>query len=283
MPLLLAGLAGGPALAEAPQVLEAPVWSGTIVVDGDVGDWARIEPLTVPLSGTGGAAEVQLKAVVRDGRIYMMATWADGTRGDQHKPYRWDAATYSYKKTEDMEDRLALSLRISGEFSANKLSGAEFTADVWHWKAHRSNPVGLAHDKVWRVSRTPFEKSRAFRTSEGATVHLLRSSDAGDQLYKSVRYYMPEADLMPSYELNPNAAGSISDVQASGVWRDGRWYLELSRALDTGHDDDAPVPRSGDLEFAVAVFDGIAMNSVDGGDHSYSGRLILRTSGEESS
>ena len=57
----------------------------------------------------------------------------------------------------------------------------------------------------------------------------------------------------------------------------------MSRALDTGHADDAVIPASGTIEIAVAVFDGVAFNVVDGGQHSVSRKLLLRTSGRASS
>jgi hypothetical protein len=82
---------------------------------------------------------------------------------------------------------------------------------------------------------------------------------------------------MPGYEINPAAEGSIADVRAKGVWRDGRWYLELSRRLDTGHDDDVAIPATGTIEIAVAVFDGLSNNVVDGGAHSVSDKLVVRT------
>ena len=46
---------------------------------------------------------------------------------------------------------------------------------------------------------------------------------------------------------------------------------------DTGHDDDAVIPSAGTIELAVALFDGVSHNVVDGGSHSVSEKLILRT------
>lgn len=261
----------------AASTLTANAIDHAIEVDGAIEDWAGVPGIRVALSGEGGADEVALRAAIHGDRIYMLAIWDDADKDDLHKPYQWNDASQSYKKTDRMEDRFALSLPMSGDFSPNKIDGSEFTADVWHWKAHRSNPVGLAHDKWWRVSKSPFEGSRAFETEHGGTVHLQRPSDAGDRLYKVVRYYVKEADIMPLYELDGAARGSIADVQATGVWRDGRWYLELSRLLDTGHDDDAVIPANGTMPFAIALFDGISKNIVDGGAHSVSDLLLLET------
>jgi len=263
----------------APPVptLEAQGIERPIVLDGATDDWSGISGLEVPLSGQGGADSVELRAAIHNDRIYVLAIWDDPSEDKLHKPYKWNEATQSYERTEAMEDRFALSMAMSGEFTANKIGGSEFTADVWHWKADRSNSVGLAHDKSWRVSRTPFEGSRAFETGNGDVVFLERPSDAGDRLYKPVRYYVKQDEIMPLYEVNGAARGSIADVRAKGVWRDGRWYLELSRRLDTGHDDDAVIPASGTIPFAVAVFDGVSNNLVDGGMHSVSELVLLDT------
>lgn len=266
----------GPA-AGAPQTLTALLADHPIRLDGQIDDWQDVAGIVVPLSGTGGADRVELRAAIRGTRIYVLAIWDDPSKSDLHKPFRWNEASQTYEKTDAMEDRFALSLRISGDFSANKLDGSEFAADVWHWKAHRSNPVGLVHDKWWRVSRIPFEKSRPFETPDGETVHILRSSDAGDQLYKLVRYHTKQREIMPLYEVNRAASGSIADVNARGVWRDGRWYLEMSRRLNTGNEDDAVIPADGMVPFAIAVFDGVSNNLVDGGMHSVSELLLLET------
>jgi hypothetical protein len=271
-----ATLAASPAFS-APQTLTAHAIDHPISLDGQIDDWQGVAGTVVSLSGAGGADRVELRAAIRGDRIYLVAIWDDPSESDLHKPYRWDEASHTYKKGDDMEDRFALSMRMSGDFTANKLDGSEFTADVWHWKAHRSNPAGLAHDKWWRVSRTPFDKSRAFETPGGETVHLARPSDAGDQLYKVVRYHVRQRETMPLYEINRGARGSIADVNAAGVWRDGRWYLELSRRLDTGHDDDAVIPANGTMPFAIALFDGVSNNLVDGGMHSVSELLVLET------
>jgi Ethylbenzene dehydrogenase len=263
--------------ASTVQELQAPAVEQPITPDGDIHDWAGLPRVTVPLSGRGGADRVELAFAIRGDRIYMLAVWEDPTKGDLHKPYRWNEAAYAYERTEQMEDRFAISFAMSGTFTANKIDGSEFTADVWHWKANRSNVAGLAHDKWWRVSRTPFENSREFRTPSGAAVYLARPSDAGDQLYKPVRYHLKQKDIMPLYAVNPAPQGSIADVRGKGVWRNGRWYLELSRLLNTGHDDDTAIPLAGTVEIALAVFDGVSNNVVDGGEHSVSEKLILRT------
>jgi len=260
--------------ASAAESLLLPAQSAgpAIAVDGDLGEWAAIEGISVPLAGRGGVDSVELKAAVRGDRIYLMAVWDDMTESRLHKPYQWDEAAHTYGRTKQLEDRFAVTLAMAGDFSENKLSGAEFTADVWHWKASRSDPAGLAHDKMWRVSRTAFPKAKEIRGGGGMTVYVARPSDKGDRLYRPVKYTARAEEIMPRYEVNLSPAGSIADVTAKGVWRGGRWHLEMSRKLDTGNPDDAVIPKAGQIEIAVAAF-----NDVDMRDHSTSGKIVLQT------
>ena len=76
---------------------------------------------------------------------------------------------------------------------------------------------------------------------------------------------------MPKYKLHPNPQGSIADVKAKGVWRDGRWHLELSRKLDTGHSDDTQFALKQAVRGGIAVFDA---SSED--DHIISETLLFQ-------
>ncbi len=243
-----------------------------MTIDGDIGDWNGVTGIVVPLKGQGNVDSVELRAAINGDRIYILAIWSDSTESRLHKPYKWDDTAQKYTRTKQLEDRLALSFAMAGNFSPNKLDGSEFTADVWHWKASRSDPAGVAHDKMWKVSASPFPKAKKFTGPGGQTVYLSRRSDEGDRLYKPVKYDTRQEDLMPRYEVNLSAKGSIVDVRAKGAWRDGKWYLEFSRKLDTGNADDAVFPASGTIELAVAAF-----SDVDGDKHSTSEKIVLKT------
>ena len=270
--LSLAGWGVFPAAAQT--VVDAATLSAPIEVDGDPGDWAGVPSYRIGLTGRGGVDSVEMKFAVHGDTIYVLAVWADATESRLHKPYKWDELTLSYRRTDQLEDRLAISFPMTGDFSHNKLSGAEFTADVWHWKASRSDPAGIAHDKTWRVSRSEFPGAKKFTGPDGQAIYLARPSDAGDQLYRPVKHEAKQEDLMPRYDVNLSPQGSIADVRAKGIWRDGRWYLEMARKLDTGHDDEAVIPAAGRILFAVAAF-----NDVDNERHSVSETFVLQTGG----
>ena len=267
----------GSGSAHAEQTLMAPAIDRAITLDGDIADWDGIAGITVPLTGKGGVDSVELRAAVVGDMIYVLAVWDDSTEDILHKPFQWDEASESYKKTKQKEDRFAITFAMSGDFSPNKIDGSVYEADVWHWKASRTNPAGIAHDKRFKTSTEPFEKAKEFETADGTMIYVARISDEGDRLYKPLKYDAKQDDVMPRYEVNMNPQGSIADISAKGVWRDGRWYLEMARKLDTGHADDAVILASGGIEFAVAAF-----NNVDGKKHSISELLVLKTEGPAS-
>jgi hypothetical protein len=169
------------------------------------------------------------------------------------------------------EDRFALQFAIEGDYDTNWLSGRSFVADMWHWKASRSDPHGLAHDKLTRVGKRKQLRAAAIPGPGGETIYIARPSDAGDPLYTTRRYGKRREALMPKYELSSSVSGSIADVSARGVWRDGYWTLELSRVLDTGHPDDVVLHPGRDVAGGVAIFDRSRND-----DHAVSSVLVFR-------
>lgn len=74
--------------------------------------------------------------------------------------------------------------------------------------------------------------------------------------------YSPEADnypvgtVIPSVLLDGEFIGDRGDVSAFTKWRDGRWYMEVKRKLDTGSKYDIPlIPEKNPVYLWVAVFD----------------------------
>jgi len=159
-----------------------------------------------------------------------------------------------------------LQFGMAGDFTTNWLSGNEFTADTWHWKASRSNPLGLAHDKSLNFSRSKLARAYKLVLPDGGHIYLSRPSDNGDKLYKTKRYRRLEQQMMPKYILTESPRGSVADVAARGDWSDGRWHLELSRQLVTGNADDVSFPlEPGKVKGGIAVF-----NRSENDDHAIS-------------
>ncbi len=211
---------------------------------------------------------VELKAAHDGTHIYIMARWPDGSKDDQHKPYVWSGSKDDgeYTSGKEREDRLSFRFPISGTFSYNMLAGKESSTDVWQWKAARSNPSALIHDKHHIYSNTkPKGKSSLHYTADGKPTYVSRISDAGGSPYKSQKIdpFTHKGASVPKYV--PKAvSGDAADVKAKGVWEDGYWTVEIQRKLDTGnHSSDTVFSLGSSTQFAVAAFDHV-------GDHFHS-------------
>lgn len=230
-------------------------------VDGDAGDWAQIPATTVSLHKTRpdsvvAAESVSIRGGTRGGRVYLLVEWRDQSADTIHKPWVWDADQGKYLAGPQREDRLAIHWSTDSSYTTDWRSGNEFSADTWHWKASRSNPLGLAHDKSLTISHSKLVRAAKVQTASGGHVYVARPSDSGDKLYTTTRYRRFAEPLMPKYLLTGNPTGSVADVTARGVWADGLWRLEFSRKLSTGNEDDVALPsRPGKVMGGIAVFD----------------------------
>jgi hypothetical protein len=130
------------------------------------------------------------------------------------------------------------------------------TWDVWHWKAARTNPQGFAMDKLHRYTRAqPEGKAKQYDARDGKPLWIARPEDSGD----SVETKQPApatytADTVPQFTPG-RPLGSTADVRAQGRWSEGRWTLELERALDTGHADDTRFDVARSYRMAASLFD----------------------------
>jgi hypothetical protein len=260
-------LVGGPAVAQQaaePPHLVAIRVSESPTLDGSGNDsiWQQAVPIMTTAHGVmpdtlGTSTSVTLRAAYTESDLYLLATWEDATQNDVgHRTWRWDPAASTYVEDDDREDMFAVAFEHSGEFVADMLAGVEATWDVWHWKAFRTNPQGHAMDKTHRyTNEEPEGAANRHETPKGDETWIARPQDAGDSVelqqdapaeYRGdrVRRYLPGTPQE-----------SAADVRASGVWTNGSWTLELSRRLDTGHDDDTAFVPGNTYEMAVSVHD----------------------------
>lgn len=229
--------------------------SSAPAVDGVGDDWGQTPVTTVPVAGPLAVKTVDLRVGVHGDSVYFLLRWADPQADEVHKPYVWDAGSGRYVAGPQREDRLAIQFLMEGTYDTNWLSGHTFKADTWHWKAGRSNPSGLAHDKMTIIGRVPVKKAYKAKSSAGQDIYIQRPSDAGDTLYTTQRYRTREKDVMPKYIVTPSPTGSVADVRAAGVWNAGYWTLELRRKRNTGHPDDRVFAAGQAVPGGIAVFE----------------------------
>jgi hypothetical protein len=170
------------------------------------------------------------------------------------------------------EDELA-ALRKGGYF-----------LDLWHWRAHRSNPINVSDDETIFDARSgdagegPFTANWDAETKQPKFMldplrtprralkwdDLIQRKLGFDDVYFisedtavpfDAAHAWQEGDTIPRRLLR-RGDGSHADVTVlgRGLWKDGFWDVTLKRAMDTGHPLDDKIlldKRVYNLAFAV--------------------------------
>lgn len=241
-----------------------------LVIDGLYKDWKNIPAVTISLKkikpdSITSVNKARIKVAATNDDVFFYIEWSDPTKNIQHKPWVWDKNKEKYVRGPQREDRVALQFAMRGDYTSNWFSGNDFTADMWHWKASRSNPLGLAHDKSTIISQSKLLRASKYKGDNGKNIYISRPSDQGDKLYKTKRYRKYINDMLPKYIMAKDPKGSATDVKAKGMWYKGKWHVEFSRKKNTSNDDDVIFPKIGAVIGGIAIF-----NQSDNDDHVYS-------------
>ncbi len=198
--------------------------------------WSKAKPVVV--HDNIANIDITVKALYNEQDIFILVKFPDPDESRTHKSWVWNKPQKLYEMGHDREDIFVLKWYM--EFDPQGLSlfaGKPHKADVWYWKANRTDPSGYADDKI-QFLRTEREKRATKITSpDGTVLYLTRKGDQGDAAYASILAVDYKSDREPRFE-NLTPTGSRADIQAKGVWRDGEWTIEFKRALNTGHEDD---------------------------------------------
>ncbi|HWP59828.1 MAG TPA: ethylbenzene dehydrogenase-related protein [Candidatus Acidoferrales bacterium] len=147
--------------------------------------------------------------------------------------------------------------------------------DLWQWRAARSNPLGFAGDDYVLEYRLG-DAGKSVFTTPAKPAWMYDASKTGFSA-------IPEADLPKMLDkfplvigrnavaLDPKTSfktgdilpqpvlqepsGSAADIQANGVWRNGRWTVDLKRRLNTGNPDDRVLERGKVYDIGLALFE----------------------------
>lgn len=293
--LLAVGLlAGGVALVLAAE--EALVSVKVKVppkIDGKIDAlWDKAKPLKIPLEGEGFRTNLWVRSLYTETEIYFLFQWVDSTEGHHHEPWIYDGDRWRQERRL-AEDKLALLWNIKDSISGFNQQGCAVLchattpgrdrplmytnapserADMWLWKAARTNPVGQLDDQFLDNDIKSQEAGRKGDKREGGG--YLPNAQEGSPQYswkgkprdsrflfideakaiKDYRTFKPGA-ILPGWVLE-KFTGSRGDIIGKGLWKEGMWTLEVARKLNTGHDDDIQfTDLSKEYYFGVAIFD----------------------------
>jgi hypothetical protein len=274
----------------AKQVKQAP--SGL-----DDPAWNAVKAIEVPFVGkekfAGKQAAVATKAVYSGDRIYFLFNWKDPTLSVTKGAWQYDGDKWMHLKGD--EDRITLLFEINriSNFAtkgcailchvapgAASAKGGKFgtasaaeKGDLWHWKAARSDPAGVAEDTYVTVIG---DKEGGRKGDAGPGGDMKNETDdkakpksmlaPGKQLGKNNILLAEDAVEIKdyaafkagdgiTYRMPIKHEGSRGDIGAVSRYADGAWTVMLSRKLDTAHDDDVAFNTRKNYNFAMALFD----------------------------
>ena len=161
-----------------------------------------------------------------------------------------------------------------------KIKAAGGSVDLIQWRAHRSNPVGMADDgyvleyRNFDTGKNPFASNLDKDTKQPKFMFDAAKFGAkavtADQIGKKDNFLIKavnavpfdsqagwkEGDLLPRYVLSASdASGSAADNKATGNWKKGMWTVVMTRPLGLANDDDKALKVGGVYNVGFAVHD----------------------------
>ncbi|TAN63487.1 MAG: hypothetical protein EPN20_09600 [Magnetospirillum sp.] len=161
-----------------------------------------------------------------------------------------------------------------------KIKAAGGFVDLIQWRAHRSNPVGMADDGYvleWRLGdagKDMFSGNADKETHQPKFMWDAKKtgykSITADQLRKGDHFLIKETnavkfdpnagwkagDMVPDYITSrADAAGSAADNKALANWKDGMWTVVIVRPLNLANADDKALKDGGVYNVGFAIHD----------------------------
>ncbi len=252
--LLAIGLTAGNAKADDERELICVSTQKAPEIDGIMEElWAKAPALIThdPIA----AIDITIRAAYTQDEIFVLVQYPDTTENRAQKDMVWDPVKKNYKTGPSREDTLVFKWSLAPfPIDLTLHSDESYKADIWYWKAHRTDPVGFADDKIQVYSDSSAPDAAQLISTGGKAFYLTRNGDEGDSAYRPLVYDSPAGDTVTKYAHRP-PTGSRSDIRAKGVWKDGIWTIEMGRRLKTGNPDDLQFDLSQRFQFGVSRFE----------------------------
>jgi hypothetical protein len=197
---------------------------------------------------------ITIASVYTTDTAFFLVTFPDEDASETHKDWIWDTHEEIYREGPEREDVFIFKWSMTGNNVSLALRDAELhSADIWFWKARRTNPAGYADDKGQSMALEPGADTRQIPSAKHGSVHFRRWGDVGEPAFEEKFFFEYQGQRLTKY-LPQQPTGSRGDVRAKGVWHNGLWTIELARALNTGHDDDLVFAPGGVYLFGVSCY-----------------------------
>ena len=243
-----------------------------------------------------GIYEDRLSIMIDDGKVPGFArqgcwlTCHDGQRDMAKVASRADAeanALLAAIKKRDLRKYLPATRTDPSDWKTGKsleeiakIKAAGGFVDLIQWRAHRSNPVGMADDGYVLEYRNSDAGKDVFSSNADPKTHAPKfmwdpakvgyKSITADQVGKGDHFLIRErnavpfdpnagwkaGDMLPDYVTSrEDAKGSAADNSAIASWKDGTWSVVIIRPLGLANDDDKALKEGGVYNVGFAVHD----------------------------
>ncbi len=209
----------------SPQTIELvsmPIAETDVpVIDGVTREpvWTRAAAITT--LDFASQRPITLQAVHTAEQIFFRVTYPDAASSETHKSWGWDLRESIYKPMPDREDMFVFKWSLVGNNVHLGLNKAEpHRADIWFWKAHRTNSTGYADDK-WQLVSDDFQaKAKELTSPAHGSLFFRRVGDEGLSAYSEKQFYEYQGETLPKYYPR-QPQGSRADIRAKGGGRPG--------------------------------------------------------------
>ena len=243
-----------------------------------------------------GIYEDRMTIMIDDGKVSMFdkqgcwLTCHDGQRDMPHQFTKEEVAANALLtaiKKNDVRKYLPATRTNPSDWKTGKsveeiakIKAAGGFVDLIQWRAHRSNPVGMADDGYVLEFRKSDDGKDMFSGNADPNTHAPKfmwdkskvgyKSITADQLYKGDHFLIreknavpfdpnagwKEGDMIPDYVISrEDAKGSAADNNAIASWKDGMWTVVIIRPLGLANDDDKALKEGGVYNVGFAVHD----------------------------
>lgn len=243
------------ATSNAAQTITAQKVEKAPVVDGEGTDpvWAKAKAIIT--HDKVADIDVTLKTVYTDREIFFLVSFPDPDESKTHKSWVWNKAIEVYEMGPDREDIFIFKWNMEAEpVDLSIYADHPYKADIWFWKACRTNPAGFADDKTHILNNVEMKNATKLTSRKGTTMYLLRKEDEGQSAYEIELWAKYKGDVLLRFT-SRTPTGSRADVKAKGIWKDRKWTIEFGRVLNTGKDDDIQFDLTKSYHFGVSRYE----------------------------
>jgi len=198
---------------------------------------------------------ITLKGLYTAEEIFFLVRFPDPDESRSHKSWTWNKGREIYTVGHDREDIFVFKWNMEPQpVDLSIYSDDSYRADIWYWKACRTDRSGYADDKIHLLSPKQDRNATQVISGSGKTMYLLRSGDEGGSAYRVNLVSEFQGEIVPRFTIQ-QPTGSRSDVQAKGVWQNGEWTIEFRRKLVTGNQDDVQFTHGNKYLFGVSRYE----------------------------